>query len=60
MTLKHDKWPEWAVGCVRWFSPPLSFIETFVCRFGNDNYRDRYRLSTYSAFILPIFFFVSV
>ena len=38
------------------FSPPvslsLSFIEKFVLLFGNDNYRDRYRLSTFSAVVV--------
>ena len=49
MTNRQDD--EWVVGCVRRFSPPLSlslwFIEMFVFRFGNDNCRYRYRLSTF-------------
>ena len=44
------------MGCVRRFSPPLwlslSFIEMFVFRFGNDNYR--YRLSAFSAVVVSI------
>ena len=42
---------------MRRFSPPLSlslsFIETFVFRFGNDNYRHLCRSSTFSAVIVP-------
>ena len=45
---------------LRRFSPPLSlsvsFIEKFVFRFGNDNYRYRYRLSTLFAVIVSTLF----
>ena len=43
------------MGCVRRFSPylslSLSFIEMFVFRFDNDNYR--YRLSSFFAVVVP-------
>ena len=48
------------MGCVRRSSPPLSlslsFIDMFVFRFGNDNDRYRYHLSTFSAVVVPKLF----